>query len=121
VRQETIVLFRPVGQEELELIRSSGFREFPARLPGQPIFYPVINEEYARQIADQWNAKRTASRRGYVTRFQVRKQFLDKYEVKKVGSSIHQEYWIPAADLVEFNHNIVGQIEVIAAFGDQDV
>jgi hypothetical protein len=121
VRQETIVLFRPVGQEELELIRSSGFKEFPARLPGQPIFYPVLNEECARQIADQWNAKRTASARGYVTRFQVRKQFLDKYEVKKVGSSIHQEYWIPAGDLVEFNRNIVGRIEVIAAFGDQDV
>ena len=54
-----------------------------------------------------------------MTRFQVRKQFLDNYEVKTVGSSIHQEYWIPAADLVEFNRNIVGQIEVIAKFGDQ--
>jgi len=119
VKPQTNVLFRPVGQEELELIRSSGFKEFPPRLAGQAIFYPVINEEYARQIAEQWNAKRTASGRGYVTHFQVRKQFLDNYEVKTVGSSIHQEYWIPAAALVECNRNIVGQIEVIAEFGDQ--
>jgi hypothetical protein len=119
VREDTIVLFRPVGQEELDLIRSSGFKEFPPRLPGQPIFYPVLNEEYARQIAQQWNAKRTASARGYVTRFQVIARFLNKYQVRTVGSSIHQEYWIPAADLVEFNRNIVGRIEVFAAFGDE--
>jgi hypothetical protein len=119
VSERTTVLFRPVGQEELDLIRSSGFKEFPARLPGQPIFYPVLNEEYARQIAEQWNAKRTVSARGYVTRFEVITQFLDKYQVRTVGSSIHQEYWIPAADLVEFNRNIVGQIEVIATFRDQ--
>ena len=117
--EETTVLFRPVGQEELDLLRSSGFKEFPPRLPGQPIFYPVINEQYARQIAEEWNAKRTAAGRGYVTRFHVRNHFLHKYEVKTVGSSIHQEYWIPAADLVEFNRNIVGQIEIIASFGDQ--
>jgi len=119
VKPQTNVLFRPVGQEELELIRSSGFKEFPPRLAGQAIFYPVINEEYARQIAEQWNAKRTASGRGYVTRSKSASKFLDNYEVKTVGSSIHQEYWIPAADLVEFNRNIVGQIEVIAKFGDQ--
>jgi hypothetical protein len=119
VKEHTTVLFRPVGQEELDLIRSTDFKEFPPRLVGQPIFYPVLNEEYARQIAEQWNAKRTASGRGYVTRFQIRKQFLDKYEVRTVGSSIHQEYWIPAEDLAEFNRNIVGRIEVIATFGDQ--
>ena len=117
--ERTTVLFRPVGQEELDLIRSADFKEFPPRLPGQPIFYPVLNEQYARQIAEQWNAKRTVSARGYVTRFQVITQFLEKYQVRTVGSSVHQEYWIPAADLIEFNRNIVGRIEVIATFGDQ--
>lgn len=33
-----------------------------------------------------------------------------------VGSSQHQEYWIPAAELEQFNQNIVGKIEVIAEF-----
>lgn len=69
---ETTVLFRPVGQKELELIRQSAFTEFPTRLPEQPIFYPVLSEEYATQIARDWNAKRNDSKVGYVTRFYVR-------------------------------------------------
>jgi len=55
---ETTVLFRPVGQKELDLIRESDFTAFPPRLPEQPIFYPVLNEHYATQIAREWNAKR---------------------------------------------------------------
>ena len=113
--EETTLLFRPVGQEELDLIRASEFREFPPRLPHQPIFYPVLNEEYATQIARDWNAKSEAGA-GYVTRFNVRTEYLKRYEVQTVGGSMHQEYWIPAADLVEFNKNIVGVIEVIAEF-----
>ena len=112
---ETTTLYRPVGQVELDLIRSGGYREFPPRLPHQPIFYPVLNEEYATQIARDWNTK-SGSRRGFVTRFQVRTELLRRYEVKTVGSSIHQEYWIPAEDLPEFNRNIVGEIEVIAEY-----
>ena len=109
---ETTVLYRPVGPNELALIASSGFKEFPPRLPQQPIFYPVLNEEYARQIARNWNVKDSGA--GYVTRFAVRKDFLAKYSSQKVGSAIHQELWIPAEDLVEMNRNIVGLIEVIA-------
>jgi len=112
---KTTRLFRPVGQEELNLIRDSGYREFPPRLPHQPIFYPVLNEEYATQIARDWNTK-SGSRRGFVTRFQLCAEFLRRYEIKNVGSSIHQEYWIPDEDLPEFNRNIVGLIEVIAEY-----
>lgn len=112
---ETTTIYRPVGQQELDLIRDGGYREFPPRLPHQPIFYPVLNEEYATQIARDWNTK-SGSRRGFVTRFQVRAEFLRRYQIKTVGSSIHQEYWIPAEDLPEFNRNIVGLIEVIAEY-----
>jgi hypothetical protein len=111
---ETVTLYRPVGVEELNLVRESRYKEFPPRLPGQPIFYPVLNEEYATQIARDWNAKN--SNAGYVTRFQVRASFISKYEVHTVGSAIHKEYWIPAADLPRFNENIVGLIEVIGEF-----
>lgn len=115
--EDTVTLFRPVGQKELELIRESGWREFPPRLFWQPIFYPVLNEEYAVQIARDWNTKDAASGyAGYVTRFRVRKRFLGRYQVQTVGASIHQEYWIPAEELPEFNRNIVGEIEVIAEF-----
>ncbi|MDQ1613254.1 MAG: hypothetical protein QOG00_3185 [Pyrinomonadaceae bacterium] len=118
--ERTNTLYRPVGENELRLIRESGFREFPPRLPEQPIFYPVLNEEYATQIARDWNAKFNAERVGYVTRFQVRKEFLERYERQTVGGSIHQELWIPAEELPEFNRNIVGLIEVIAQFNGRE-
>ena len=111
---EPTILYRPVGPRELELIAVSGYREFPPRLPEQPIFYPVFNEKYARQIAREWNVK--ASGAGYVTRFALRREFAAKYPVQKVGSSVHQELWIPAEDVVEMNQNIVGLIEVIAKY-----
>src|SRR5437016_14515549 len=114
VSTETTILYRPVGPKELELIAASGFRTFPPRLLEQPIFYPVLNEEYARQIAQDWNVKASGS--GFVTRFAVRSEFLARYPVQRVGSSIHQELWIPAEDLAAMNRNIVGKIEVIAEF-----
>lgn len=116
VKHETTQLFRPVGQAELDLIKASGNKAFPPRLPEQPIFYPVLNEEYAAAIAREWNARREPDKVGYVTRFQVRTEFLQRYQVQTVGGTIHQEYWIPAEDLPEFNENIVGEIEVIAVF-----
>ena len=48
---EIVVLFRPVGPEEPKLIEAAEFRAFPPRLPEQPIFYPVLGEEYAVKIA----------------------------------------------------------------------
>ena len=112
---EITVLYRPVGANELELIKESGYKEFPPRLAEQPIFYPVLNEEYATQIARDWNTK-YGSKKGYVTRFQVRTQFLEQYDIHIVGGSLHQEYWIPAQDLPAFNQNIVGVIEVISEY-----
>lgn len=111
-------LYRPVGQKEFELIEQSGFCAFPPRLPIQPIFYPVLNEEYAVQIARDWNTKDAASGYvGYVTKFEVRTDYLNQYDVQIVGAaSVHQEYWIPAERLDEFNQNIIGKIEVIQRF-----
>jgi hypothetical protein len=111
---ETIVLYRPVGPQELALIEQSGFREFPPRLLEQPIFYPVLNQEYAAQIARDWNVR--ASGAGFVTRFAVRAEFARRYPPKHVGGSVHQELWVPAEELAELNQNIVGKIEVIAEF-----
>jgi hypothetical protein len=112
--QGTTILYRPVGPQELQLISASGWKEFPPRLPEQPLFYPALNAEYAFQIARDWNVPASAS--GYVTRFSVRSDFLSKYPVQTVGAALHQELWIPAEDLPEFNRNIVGTIEVIAEF-----
>ena len=115
--EETVTLSRPVGQKELDLIAQSGYSRFPPRLVHQPIFYPVLNLEYATQIARDWNTKDAGSGyAGYVTRFAVRAAFLANYEVHQVGARVHQEYWIPAEELAAFNDNIVGPIEVIAEF-----
>ena len=92
---DTITLYRPTGPEEIALVRQSGFRRWPPRLPDQPIFYPVTNEEYAIQIARDWNVK--ASGYGCVTRFQVRKSFMDRYPVQQVGGS--QPPWEPDSQL----------------------
>jgi hypothetical protein len=118
---QTIVLFRPVGQKELELIRQSEFSEFPPRLPEQPIFYPVSNEEYAKQIARDWNAKHNSEKVGYVTRFKVQSEYLKRHKVQRVGGSLHEEYWIPAEELTEFNRNIVGRIEVVSEYRGEEI
>ncbi|BAV45646.1 hypothetical protein MesoLj113a_42670 [Mesorhizobium sp. 113-1-2] len=113
--QPTITLWRPVGPQELKLIEASEMQAFPPRLPEQPIFYPVLSEAYAVQIARDWNVP--ASGAGFVTRFAVLKSFLDRYRVEHAGSKAHLEYWIPAEDLDDFNKAIVGRIEVTATFG----
>jgi hypothetical protein len=114
---DTTTLYRPVGQAEFDLIRMSGFREFPPRLPEQPIFYPVLTEDYATQIARDWNTKDERSGfAGFVLRFKVLNEFLCAYEMHVVGSSDHREYWIPADDLPKLNASIVGTIEVVAEF-----
>jgi len=111
---ETVTLWRPTGPAELALVEASGW---PPRLPDQPIFYPVLNEEYATKIARDWNVKASgaASGVGYVTRFVVAKSYLDGYNVQQAGGQTILEYWIPA-DLEEFNRHITGRIEVVAEY-----
>ena len=111
---DTVILFRPVGEAELTLVRDSGWKEFPPRLPEQPIFYPVLKEEYAEQIARDWNTREGG--RGHVLRFMVEGDYLSRFPVQTAGARIHQAYWIPAEDLSEFNRHIVGPIQVVKSF-----
>ncbi|PWR18015.1 ADP-ribosylation/crystallin J1 [Zavarzinia compransoris] len=110
----TVTLWRPVGPAELDLIRAAGMRAFPPRLADQPIFYPVLSEAYAIKIARDWNVP--ASGLGFVTRFEVRRDYLDRYRPQPAGGREHLEYWIPAAALPDFNAAIVGEIEVNHGF-----
>lgn len=110
----TVTLYRPVGPEELQLIKQSGWKAFPPRLPEQPIFYPVVQKEYAVCIARDWNVK--ASGAGYVTKFDVDAEYLSQFPVQAAGGREHTEHWIPAERLDEFNEHIVGMIEVVAEF-----
>jgi hypothetical protein len=106
-----------VGQAELDLIAASDFSRFPPRLPGQPIFYPVLTEAYAVEIARDRNTRDEASGfAGYVLRFGVDTDFLARYPEQIAGAARHRELWVPAEEVEEFNRHIVGPIEVVAEF-----
>jgi len=113
-----VILYRPIGHRELEALYDLGMRAFPPRLPDQPIFYPVLNAGYAREIAEGWNAK-SDTFAGYVTRFSIENEYVARFERHVVGAARHEELWVPASELEEFNRHLVGHIEVITAyFGD---
>ena len=112
--QNCTTLYRPVGPKELALIEQCGWKAFPPRLPDQPIFYPVMNEEYAIQIARDWNVPASGS--GDVTRFAVDADYLGRFTEQVVGGAMHRELWVPAEELEEFNQHIIGLIEVRQRF-----
>ena len=116
-------LYRPVGFKELELILNTGCRRYPKRLPTQPIFYPVLNQEYAIEIAKKWNTKDSNSGfSGYVTEFNIDQEYMSKYESHIVGSTQHEELWVPSDQLSEFNSQIIVPIKISHAFyGEQYV
>lgn len=118
ITEPVITLWRPTGPEELDLVRESGWTAWPPRLPDQPIFYPVLNEDYATRIARDWNVK--ASGVGHVTRFDVRQDFLAEFAVQQVGGASILEYWIPAERLGDLNAAIVGRIELVRTFHPAD-
>lgn len=109
-----MLLFRPVNQAELDLINQLNWKKFPPRLQSQPIFYPVLNKEYAEEITKEWNVP--SYKIGYVVKFEVYNQYISQYEIQKVGLDHHLELWIPAEDLEVFNKNIVGTIQLISTF-----
>lgn len=114
---KTVTLYRPVGIKELQLIEESGWKEFPPRLFWQPIFYPVLNQPYAEQIANDWNTQDEASGYcGIVTRFDLAEEHYMLYQPKNVGGDLHNELWVPAEHLEEFNRNIIGPITIVNAF-----
>ncbi|WP_153798262.1 ADP-ribosylation/crystallin J1 [Foetidibacter luteolus] len=112
-----VKLYRPVGEKELGLIRKSGFAKFPPRLEWQPIFYPVLNEAYASQIALEWNTRDAFSGfAGHVLCFQVPEDYFLQFPIQNVGGNIHEELWIPVEELENFNNHIVGKIEIITSY-----
>jgi hypothetical protein len=114
---KTTRLNRPVGLKEMELIAETDYKLFPPRLEWQPIFYPVMNQEYAEQIAFEWNTVDEFSGFiGIVTAFEVKTVFLEKYEVQNVGDKNHNELWIPSEDLADFNANIIDRIDIVNVY-----
>jgi len=74
----------------------------------------VLNAEYAVQISRDWNVPYYGV--GYVVRFAVDTAYLAQFPVQNVGDELHNELWVPAEQLTEFNQHVDGLIEVIAEF-----
>lgn len=75
----------------------------------------MLHLEYAEQIAREWNVSESGA--GFVTAFEVDEGFVRRYEVRTVGKAgLHEELWVPAEDLEQFNRHIVGTIRVVASF-----
>jgi hypothetical protein len=111
-------LYRPVGAAELALIEVADWRAFPPRLPEQPIFYPVLNFEYAEQIARDWNSKHEDAGVGYVVEFDLSEDPTGRWPVQVAGGRTHQELWVPADELDAFNELIDGKIRLSATYRD---
>jgi hypothetical protein len=116
-------LYRPVGQLELNLIIESNYKSFPPRLSWQPIFYPVLDFDYACQIANDWNTNDDANGNvGYVTQFEIPITYFESFKVENVGASNHNEMWVLSEELENFNAQILNGIKVVKVFyGNQYV
>lgn len=119
--RKTRTLYRPVGLKEMTLILESNSMRFPPRHPEQPIFYPVLNQEYAGQIATQWNAPSAQSGyAGFVTTFEIDARYGSRFKAHTVGRALHRELWVPAEQLDEFNRHLAGPIRLLSAdYGEE--
>lgn len=118
---KTTKLYRPVGEKEMVLIIESGYQKFPPRLEWQPIFYPVLDEDYASEIAEKWNTRdEFGNYLGFVTQFDVLEEIANQYPAQNVGARNHNELWVPSVELETFNQAIVGKIEIIKVFVGND-
>nr|WP_315033271.1 ADP-ribosylation/crystallin J1 [uncultured Chryseobacterium sp.] len=118
---KTTRLYRPVGEKEMVLIIENGYKKFPPRLEWQPIFYPILDEDYASEIAEKWNTRdEFGNYLGFVTRFDVSEEVAHQYPAQNVGARNHNELWVPSEELEVFNQAIVGNIEVIKVFVGND-
>ncbi len=112
-----MILYRPTGLAELRLLAQADWIAWPPRLPDQPMFYPVLTLAYARRIAEDWNSKdATSGYVGFVTRFEIDEEFAAKYPIERAGGHSHQELWVPADELTEFNSHILGKIQVVESY-----
>ena len=110
-------LYRPTGPNELALIVDSGMKRFPPRLFWQPIFYPVLNVEYASEIAARWNrGEEDSDDAGFVMAFEIPEKYFQQFQVQTVGLDHHQELWVPDHQLSEFNDQIVDGIRLERTF-----
>ncbi len=115
----SLTLWRPAGLAELRQVAASGWRAWPPRRPEEPLFYPVLSQDYATRIARDWNSRQPAPNDlGFVLRCAIPDRLARCYPERLAGGHDHVELWVPAEDLDEFNAGLEGPIELVAGFRD---
>ena len=93
-------------------------QEISAEITGTTIFLSCAERKLCAGNRKKWNVRDNEDHKGYVTKFEVADDYCSQFELHTVGSSRHQELWIPADALESFNQHIIGTIKVIGAFSD---
>jgi hypothetical protein len=114
---DTVTLWSAAGQAELDAIAESGWQSWPQG-PGQPAFRPVLDRERATAVTRELHVPRDGV--GYLTRLEVRREFLAPYAVPPgsdpAGGTAPWGYEIPAGDLAGLNARIDGALREEARY-----
>lgn len=113
---DTVTLYRAIGPGQMQAILDRDCARFPARLPHQKFFFPLLTEAFASMIATDWNVPNSGV--GYVVRFRVDAGYLEGKKAFRVGGPEHREYRISREEFPRFNAAIRGPIEVVGVFGE---
>lgn len=113
-----ITLYQSLTPVQFAAVVRSGWRGFSAGAAEQKIFYPKLRLAYAEMIARAFNVKHYSA--AYVVQFRLPLRFLQHYSIQSIAYEEHREYSIPMADLAKMNRHIIGSIEVVSAFLDED-
>ena len=103
----TVLLYRPVGQAELDLVAASDWLEFPLQLPEPPVFYLAPPGPAAGL---------PGTGPGYLLRLAVDADYVAHFEAAGPEPA---ELRVPTAELAGFNRRITGRIEVAGLLGTE--
>lgn len=107
-------LYKSLSPVQLAQVVSLGWRAFPAMDDDQQIFAPKLHQAYAEMLARQLEMAHFQA--GYVVRFTLGNDFLQRFTPVSVAYREHEEYRIPVRSLAELNRAIVGRIELVSGF-----
>ncbi|WP_437206646.1 hypothetical protein [Planctomicrobium sp. SH664] len=117
--RHVVTLYCSVGQPELDFIAGAGWVRLPLSQKGMATFTPVLSEAYAIRIAREQTRRANSEYAGYVLRFHVEKEYLERLEFREAGGRGFREFVIPEREHERFNAHLVGEIALLHEFVQQ--
>lgn len=96
-----------------ELVKTE-WRDLSPAFADQRHLYLKLTRDYAELIARHWHAAQYGA--GYVARLRVRRSSLQRFPLQSIAYDAHREYRVPVTELPALNRQIVGRIQIVAAF-----